>query len=175
MTTTLEERLDTTFAALSNSTRRAIYGPSRPAGEATVDLARRSRSSSRCPRCQKHLKVLEEAGLIQRARRAQFRPCVLDPEALEAAVGWAAACRETWDARLERLEAHVAQPPRRSGPPMTQDTDNAVRLTRTFEASRETLWNAWTDPAEFGAWYGPDGASVDVLRSSSCGLAGDAS
>lgn len=47
---------------------------------------------------------------------------------------------------------------------MTQDADNAVRLTRTFEASREALWNAWTDPAEFGAWYGPDGASVDVLE-----------
>jgi uncharacterized protein YndB with AHSA1/START domain len=47
---------------------------------------------------------------------------------------------------------------------MTQDTDHAVRLSRTFEASRETLWKAWTDPAEFGAWYGPDGAAVEVLE-----------
>jgi len=50
---------------------------------------------------------------------------------------------------------------------MTQDTDqsgDAVRLTRTLDARRETVWEAWTDPAELGVWYGPDGASVDVLE-----------
>ena len=108
MTTMLEERLDTTFAALSNSTRRALLARL-ARGEATVnELAKPFELT--LPAVSKHLKVLEEAGLIQRARRAQFRPCVLNPEALEAAVGWAAACRETWDARLERLEAHVTRP-----------------------------------------------------------------
>lgn len=41
-------------------------------------------------------------------------------------------------------------------------TDTAVHLTRTFDAAREVLWRMWTDPGEFAAWYGPDGASVDV-------------
>lgn len=45
---------------------------------------------------------------------------------------------------------------------MTQETDNAVRLTRTFAAPRDVVWRMWTDPAEFAAWYGPDGATVEV-------------
>ena len=47
---------------------------------------------------------------------------------------------------------------------MTQDTDNAVRLTRTFDAPRDVVWRMWTDPAEFAAWYGPDGATVEVTE-----------
>jgi uncharacterized protein YndB with AHSA1/START domain len=41
-------------------------------------------------------------------------------------------------------------------------TDTAVHLTRTFDAAREVVWRMWTDPKEFAAWYGPDGATVDV-------------
>lgn len=41
-------------------------------------------------------------------------------------------------------------------------TDTAVHLTRTFDTAREVMWRMWTDPREFAAWYGPDGASVDV-------------
>ena len=45
---------------------------------------------------------------------------------------------------------------------MTHDIDNTVRLTRTFEAPRAVVWRMWTDPVEFAAWYGPDGATIDV-------------
>ena len=47
---------------------------------------------------------------------------------------------------------------------MTQDTDSAVRLTRTLDAPRNEVWRMWTDPAEFAAWYGPDGATVEVTQ-----------
>ena len=47
---------------------------------------------------------------------------------------------------------------------MSEATDNAVRLTRTFDASRDLLWRMWTDPREFAAWYGPDGATVEALE-----------
>ena len=47
---------------------------------------------------------------------------------------------------------------------MTHDTDNAVRLTRTFDAPRDVVWRMWTDPAEFASWYGPDGATVEVTE-----------
>jgi len=107
MTTMLDERLDTTFAALANSTRRAILARLSH-GEATVnELAEPFELT--LPAVSKHLKVLEEAGLIQRARRAQFRPCVLDTEALETAVSWVAACTATWNARLDRLDSHVTR------------------------------------------------------------------
>ena len=47
---------------------------------------------------------------------------------------------------------------------MTEDIENAVRLTRTFDAPRAVLWRMWTDPAEYAAWYGPDGARVEVTE-----------
>jgi uncharacterized protein YndB with AHSA1/START domain len=45
---------------------------------------------------------------------------------------------------------------------MTHDMLDAVHLTRTFDAPRTVLWRMWTDPDEFAAWYGPDGATVEV-------------
>lgn len=109
MTGTTEERLDATFAALASSTRRAILGRLAD-GEATVNELAEPFNLT-LPAVSKHLKVLERAGLIQRRRRAQFRPCAIDPEALDAALSWAAACRATWDARLDRLDAHLSPAP----------------------------------------------------------------
>src|SRR3954464_1907413 len=107
MTAMVEERLDATFAALANSTRRAILARL-AVGEATVtELA--DPFDLTLPAVSKYLKVLEEAGLIQRGRRAQFRPCVLDPAALETATSWAATCRDTWNARFDRLDAHLTR------------------------------------------------------------------
>lgn len=107
MTTQLDDRLDATFAALASSTRRAILARLAE-GEATVNELAEPFDLT-LPAVSKHLKVLEEAGLIQRGRRAQFRPCVLDPEALDAAMTWAAACRATWEARLDRLDRHLTE------------------------------------------------------------------
>jgi DNA-binding transcriptional ArsR family regulator len=105
MTVTVEERLDATFAALASSTRRAILARLAE-GEATVNELAEPFDLT-LPAVSKHLKVLREAGLVQRGRRAQFRPCVLDPAALDAAMSWAATCRDTWNARFDRLDAHL--------------------------------------------------------------------
>ncbi|HWL98848.1 MAG TPA: metalloregulator ArsR/SmtB family transcription factor [Nocardioidaceae bacterium] len=102
-----EERLDATFAALASSTRRAILARLAE-GEATVNELAEPFDLT-LPAVSKHLKVLQEAGLIQRGRRAQFRPCMLDPEGLDGALSWAAACRATWTARFDRLDAHLTQ------------------------------------------------------------------
>jgi DNA-binding transcriptional ArsR family regulator len=75
-------------------------------GEATVNELAEPFNLT-LPAVSKHVKVLEEAGLIQRRRRAQFRPCMLDLEAMDVAFSWAAACRATWNARLDRLDAHL--------------------------------------------------------------------
>lgn len=44
----------------------------------------------------------------------------------------------------------------------TDSMTDSVRLTRSFAASRDVVWRAWTDPLEFASWYGPDGATVEV-------------
>jgi DNA-binding transcriptional ArsR family regulator len=80
------DRLDATFAALADPTRRSILARLAD-GEATVgELAEPFAISG--PAVSKHLKVLERAGLITRSRRAQWRLCALDPEPLRHAVDW---------------------------------------------------------------------------------------
>jgi DNA-binding transcriptional ArsR family regulator len=105
MTAAVEERLDATFAALADPTRRAIVARL-AAGDATVnELAEPFRLS--LPGVSKHLKVLERSGLISRRRQAQFRPCHLERQALDAAVDWIEANRRLWSERFDKLDDHL--------------------------------------------------------------------
>jgi DNA-binding transcriptional ArsR family regulator len=102
-----DERLDETFAALANSTRRAILARLAE-GEASVnDLA--APFNLTLPAISKHIKVLEHAGLITRSRHAQFRPCTLNPAALAEIAGWAEQYRHIWDDRFDRMDHYVQQ------------------------------------------------------------------
>lgn len=108
MPTTLHDdtRLDETFAALANSTRRALLARL-ASGPATVnELA--APFDLGLPAISKHVKVLERAGLIRRGRHAQFRPCELDPARLREASAWADFTRTTWEASFDRLERRLA-------------------------------------------------------------------
>src|SRR6266567_969547 len=116
-----EDRLSETFAALANSTRRAILARLAQ-GETNVgDLA--EPFDLTLPAISKHLKVLERAGLIVRGQRAQFRPCSLDPRPLAEISTWAErrldsdredGCSRRWpparlhgDENTERRDANV--------------------------------------------------------------------
>jgi DNA-binding transcriptional ArsR family regulator len=99
------DQLDLTFAALADPIRRAIL--TRLAeGEATVgELAEPFPVS--LPAISRHLKVLERAGLIARNREAQWRPSRFQAEPLDDAVDWLQSRKRTWNARMDRLEAHL--------------------------------------------------------------------
>lgn len=100
MTTT---RLDATFAALADPTRRALLARL-AAGEATVaELAKPFRMSQ--PAVSKHLKVLEKAGLIVQGRDAQRRPRRLVAQPLKAAAAWLDTYRRFWEESFGRLDA----------------------------------------------------------------------
>src|SRR3954470_18010883 len=102
-----EDRLNETFAALANSTRRAILARLAK-GEATVnELAEPFEMT--LPSISKHIKVLERAGLIMRGQRAQYRPCTLDATPLEEVSTWAEQYRPVWQARLDRMETYLQQ------------------------------------------------------------------
>ncbi len=100
-----EQRLDATFAALADPTRRAIVARL-AAGDATVNELAAPFDMS-LPGISKHLKVLERSGLITRTRHAQFRPCHLERDALDAAVGWIEASRRMWTERFDKLDQHL--------------------------------------------------------------------
>lgn len=95
-------RLDTTFTALADPTRRAILARL-ASGEATVtELAEPFAMSQ--PAVSKHLKVLEKAGLISRSRAGTSRPCRIEPQALAQATHWLEEFRKLWDARFRALD-----------------------------------------------------------------------
>ena len=101
--------LDTTFAALADPTRRAILARL-AAGDATVgDLAEPFRIS--LPAISRHLKVLEEASLIERERDGQHRRCRLKPDALASAREWLDFHKRFWSGSLDRLEEHLKENP----------------------------------------------------------------
>jgi DNA-binding transcriptional ArsR family regulator len=95
-------RLDATFAALADPTRRAILARL-ASGEASVtELAEPFEMSQ--PAISKHLKVLERAGLISRGRDAQRRPRRLEAKPLEEATEWLENYREFWEGRFQKLD-----------------------------------------------------------------------
>ena len=96
------DRLDATFAALADPTRRAILARL-ARGEATVtELAEPFDMSQ--PAISKHLKVLERAGLVSRGRDAQRRPCRLEAVPLREASSWLERYRDHWERSFQRLD-----------------------------------------------------------------------
>jgi DNA-binding transcriptional ArsR family regulator len=99
------DRLSSTFHALSDPTRRAILARL-VSGEATVsELMEPFRLSQ--PTISKHLKVLENAGLIEGGRDAQRRPRRLAPLAMKDIADWIESFRQQWESRFNNLDAHL--------------------------------------------------------------------
>jgi DNA-binding transcriptional ArsR family regulator len=99
------ERLNTTFSALADPTRRAILARL-ATGEASVtELAEPFDMS--LPAISKHLKVLERAGLIARGREAQWRPCRLEAGPLAEASAWLLSYETFWQRSYDALEAYL--------------------------------------------------------------------
>src|SRR3979411_1754155 len=102
-----DNRLSETFAALANSTRRAILARL-ARGAATVnELAEPFEMT--LPAISKHIKVLERAGLVVRGQLAQYRPCALDAAPLEDVSTWAEQYRPVWEARFDRMDDYLTQ------------------------------------------------------------------
>jgi DNA-binding transcriptional ArsR family regulator len=96
------DTLSTTFAALSDPTRRAILARL-ASGEASVkDLSAPFQMTQ--PAISKHLRVLERAGLIERGRQAQWRPRRLRAEPLREIADWVSQYRRHWEDSFDRLD-----------------------------------------------------------------------
>ena len=101
------DQLSTTLFALADPTRRAILARLSQ-GESTVtELAEPFEMTM--PAVTKHLKVLEKAGLIERGREAQKRPCRLQAGPLEEVSAWVEQYRESWEESLERLDGYLKE------------------------------------------------------------------
>ena len=102
-----DDRLSQTFAALANSTRRAILARLAE-GEATVNELAEPFNMS-LPAISKHIKVLEHAGLITQGQKAQYRPCTIDVTPLKEISRWTEQYRHIWQTRFDRMDDYINQ------------------------------------------------------------------
>ncbi len=102
-----DDRLSQTFAALANSTRRAILARLAE-GEATVNELAEPFDMS-LPAISKHIRVLERAGLIIQGQKAQYRPCTIDVTPLKEISNWTEQYRHIWESRFDRIDDYIDQ------------------------------------------------------------------
>ena len=102
-----DDKLSQTFAALANTTRRAIL-VRLAEGEATVNELAEPFSMS-LPAISKHIRVLEEAGLIVQGQKAQYRPCTINAAPLKEISTWADQYRHIWEASFDRMDDYIHQ------------------------------------------------------------------
>lgn len=107
------DQLSLTFAAIADPTRRAILVRLAKGAAPVKELAKPFQMT--LPAITKHLKVLEKAGLIERSRSAQMRPCKLRAKPLQDAASWIDRYRTFWEESFDRLDGYLqelqAEPP----------------------------------------------------------------
>lgn len=103
----MSDRLSTTLSALADPTRRGILARL-SSGEATVGELAEPYDMSLAA-VSKHLKVLENAGLISRGKEAQWRPCKLEAAPMAEVADWVETYRRFWDESLDRLGDYLAE------------------------------------------------------------------
>ncbi len=101
------DRLSATFAALADPTRRGILARL-ASGEASVNEIAEPFDIS-LPAVSRHLKVLADAGLIERSREAQWRPCKLKADPLKDVADWVEHYRRFWEESFDRLDMYLRQ------------------------------------------------------------------
>jgi DNA-binding transcriptional ArsR family regulator len=99
--------LSITFAALADPTRRALLARLASGAASVTELA--EPFSMSMPAISKHLKVLEHAGLIERGREAQWRPCQLAAGPLKDAADWLEHYRPFWEQSFDRLSEYLRE------------------------------------------------------------------
>ena len=121
------DQLSSTFAAIADPTRRAILVRLSRGEAAVKELAEPFRMT--LPAITKHLKVLEKAGLIERSRSAQMRPCKLRAKPLKEAASWIDQYRRFWEGSLDRLDDYLRE--MQSEPDVQPTSSSAKRKKRS--------------------------------------------
>jgi uncharacterized protein YndB with AHSA1/START domain/DNA-binding transcriptional ArsR family regulator len=174
------DALSMTLAAVADPTRRSILQRLTQGPATVVELTAPFEVSQQA--ISKHLKVLERAGLIARARDAQRRPCWLQAKPLAEASAWLEGYREFWETTFQRLDPcsrsskptrnNPSNPEKRKRPmkqtqnlKVTTPTDREILITRAFDAPRKLVFEAYTKPELVKRWLlGPPGWTMPVCE-----------
>ncbi len=152
------QSLNAVFAALADPTRRAILSRLVKGDAAVNELAEPFEMSQ--PAVSKHLKVLERAGLIERAIDKQRRPARLKPQPLAEAVDWLEDFRKHWSTQFDQLDSLLDELKATEKRTISMSDLPTFVLDRVFDAPRDLVWKTFTDPNLLARWYGPNVETV---------------
>ena len=123
----MNDAISNTFSALADPTRRAILARLAMGETSVTELAEPFEMSM--PAVSKHLRVLENAGLVERGRQAQYRPVKLRAEPLREAAGWIEEYRRFWEESFDRLDAYLKR--------LQAEEDKAIKKRAPAKSSKE--------------------------------------
>jgi DNA-binding transcriptional ArsR family regulator len=134
----MRDALSQTFSALADPTRRAMLARLSRGETHVSELAQPFLNDMSLPAITKHLKVLEQAGLVTKTRDAQWRPCTLNAAPLKDISDWMETYREFWEESLDRLDAYLKtlEPPKASAQPTTSAPHKRVARPKTQRRTR---------------------------------------
>lgn len=158
-----EQHISAVFRALADSTRRAILAQLAEEELTVNEIAAQHHMSLQA--VSKHLKVLENAGLIVKRKAGRIRRCRVNFETLEQASRLIAQYRVFWERRLESLQSSITEQAREEGP-MGEEKETTVVVKKVLKADRDTLFRAFSDPEIMRRWFfaGESGWSADVAN-----------
>jgi uncharacterized protein YndB with AHSA1/START domain/DNA-binding HxlR family transcriptional regulator len=133
------------FRALAHPLRRDIV-ERLSGGTATVGEVTRDFGVSK-PTISRHLKMLEEAGMVSRVIDGRTHRLTLRPEALAEAADWIETQRERWERLFDVVGEYLEERK------VTEDSGYVLRIERTFDASAEEVFDAWTSPEVMRRWF----------------------
>ena len=170
-------RLDASFAALSDATRRGVLEQLGRADASITELAEKFHMT--LTGMKKHVGVLEQAGLVTTEKVGRVRTCKLGLRQLEEEAAWIERYRQLWDARFDELDKVVEELKRKersmdarreSDPtPMKNRTtverksDRELVVTRTVNGPARIVFEAWTKPELFKQWWVPKSIGMSLL------------
>ncbi len=163
--------VDRTFAALADPTRRNVLERLGTGGATITELAQPVGIT--LTGMKKHVRLLEQAGLVTTEKIGRTRHCRLGPRRLDDVAEWVGVYRGMLDERLDRFGALIErlqkgdtvtttqQQPGTTG--ITTPGDREIRVERVFDAPRERVYAAFNDPALIPEWWGPEPVRVDAM------------
>ncbi|MCL4559151.1 MAG: metalloregulator ArsR/SmtB family transcription factor [Chloroflexi bacterium] len=158
------------FSALSDPTRRKIIETLAQHGPLSAREIYDQFTAS-APAISQHLKILRETRLVQMEKRAQLHIYSLNPEAILEVDQWARQITRLWSQRFDTLDQilkvetiKMMDKPSERNLFMETQTIKEVTLMRVFDAPRELVFKAWTDPRLMAQWFGPHMFSIPVCE-----------
>lgn len=159
-----KSELDRTFAALADPTRRGILRRLGKGSATITELAEPFAMS--LTGLKKHVRILEDAGLLTTQKSGRARRCSLGPRRLEGAQRWIETYGEILDTRLDRLGELLRENSQgttiddqeetmAASTTLTTPSDREILSERVFDAPRERVFATYTDPKLIPEWWGP--------------------